>query len=391
MMRLVRIGDVCEVVSGATPRRDNPAYWNGTVPWVTPKELADLDGPTIGQTAEQITEAGFKSCSTRMLPPGAVLFSSRAPIGHVAIATISMCTNQGFKSLVPRSQVDSAYLYWVMKWSTPTIEARASGTTFKEVSKAEIEDAKIPLPPLPEQRRIAAILDEADALRRKRREALGLLDALLRSAFLEMFGDPVTNPRGWETVELRNVIVDSQYGTAEKANTDGVGLPVLRMNNLGYDGRWDLTDLKHCDIVAADLEKFTVQPGDLLFNRTNSPELVGKTGVWKLDQPFAFAGYLIRIRFDESRALPDYVSGYLNSAAGKRYLLERAKPSNNMSNFNATMFGEIPVLVPPLALQRKFVDLVGAVESERGRFRDGVGAVVALFEALLHGAFSGSL
>ena len=285
------------------------------------------------------------------------------------------------------------YLFYALRSPAARhhIESRATGTSgsMRNISQASIRATPIPLPPLPEQRRIAAILDAADALRRKRREALGLLDELLRSAFLEMFGDPVTIPTAWETVPMGTLVVDSQYGTPAKANTDGVGLPVLRMNNLTYDGRWDLTDLKWVEIASRELDKYTVRPGDLLFNRTNSPELVGKTGVWHLDEEYAFAGYLIRIRLDESWVLPDYVSGYLNSVHGKHYLLSKAKASNNMSNFSASLFREIPLLLPPLELQRRYRDRVATICEERSRHSRAGTSTDSLFSSLLHLAFTG--
>lgn len=377
--RVVPLGSVVHVEMGQAPAGSTYNSDGVGLPLVAgASDLGDVS-PKAGR---------YTSIPTKVAVAGDLILCIRATIGDRNVADRDYCLGRGVAGLRAGPSVDPRYLWHAVGRLTPTLVAEGRGSTFLQVGRDAISSLPLPLPPLPEQRRIAAILDEADALRRKRREALGLLDELLRSAFLEMFGDPVTNPRGWETVAMREVIADSQYGTAEKANTDGVGLPVLRMNNLGYDGSWDLSDLKHCAITDADREKFTVQPGDLLFNRTNSPELVGKTGVWKLDEPFAFAGYLIRIRFDTSRVLPDYVAGYLNSAAGKRYLFERAKPSNNMSNFNATMFGEIPLHVPPLDVQRDFAEAIIGVSGERTRFEAGVTASEALFDSLLHRAFT---
>ncbi len=163
------------------------------------------------------------------------------------------------------------------------------------------------------------------------------------------------------------------------------------MNNLGYDGVWDLFNLKHVALAGADQEKYTVRPGDLLFNRTNSPELVGKAGVWELDKPFAFAGYLIRVRFDEKPVLPDYVSGYLNSVPGKWYLFDRAKPSNTMSNFSASMFAEIPLGVPPLPLQNGWKALVAAHRDQVVAMGRQGAEADHLFTSLLHRAFAGEL
>jgi type I restriction enzyme S subunit len=112
---MVPLGECCRIVSGSTPKRNKAEYWDGDIPWVTPKDLSKLDSPILKDAPEKITQAGYTSCSTTLMPEGSILFSSRAPIGHVAIAGRAMCTNQGFKSLVPGDKVHSPYLYWCMR------------------------------------------------------------------------------------------------------------------------------------------------------------------------------------------------------------------------------------------------------------------------------------
>ncbi|MBK9548276.1 MAG: restriction endonuclease subunit S [Gemmatimonadetes bacterium] len=192
------LSECCEIVSGSTPRREQPEYWGGDINWATPRDLSSLDRPVLERTEERITRAGLQSCSARMLPKGAVLFSSRAPVGLVAIAGQPMCTNQGFKSLIPGPLLDSGYLYWFLTQAGKSIEYSGNGTTFTEVSKAAMERFRILLPPLAEQRRNADLLDRVDAVRRRREEGRRLMDELLRSVFLEMFGDPRTlDPKEW--------------------------------------------------------------------------------------------------------------------------------------------------------------------------------------------------
>lgn len=191
---LVKIKECCTVVGGATPKRDVPEYWGNDFPWITPKDISNLEQPVLEDAPEYISQAGYDSAATYMLPKGTILLTSRAPIGNVAIAGREMCTNQGFKSLVPGEGVDSKYLYYCMKRMAPKLESIGNGATFKEVSKTIVEGFEIPLPPLKEQKRIAAILDKADAIRRKRKQAIQLADEFLRSVFLELAGSPFTNP-----------------------------------------------------------------------------------------------------------------------------------------------------------------------------------------------------
>ena len=173
----VALGDVAEVVSGATPRTGDSDFWGGDIPCATPKDLSELRGAVISTTPRMITRAGLRSCSATVLPSGSVLLSSRAPIGHVAINSVPMATNQGFKSLVPRGGVlDAKYLYHWLRANRPYLESLGNGATFKEVSKAVVARVELPLPPIEEQRRIAAILDQADHRNDRPRAAIETLD-----------------------------------------------------------------------------------------------------------------------------------------------------------------------------------------------------------------------
>lgn len=183
------MGEVAEIVSGATPKTGVADFWGGDVPWATPADLSKLNGAAyISATPRNLTQAGVRGCATRILPAGSVLLSSRAPIGHVAINTVPMATNQGFKSLVPSPDLDAKFLYHWIKSKTVYLQSLGNGATFKELSKRTVEQIQIPFPPLPEQRRIAAILDHADALRDKRRRVLSLFDPLVEAIFRSMFG-----------------------------------------------------------------------------------------------------------------------------------------------------------------------------------------------------------
>lgn len=172
---------------GATPKRNVASYWDGDIPWITPKDVSNLSEPYIYEAPEYISKAGYKAAATYMLPVGTVLLTSRAPIGNVAIAGIELCTNQGFKSLIPGKNIYNKYLYHCIKKFVPQLELLGNGATFKEVSKKVVENFEIPLPPFEVQKRIADILDKADGIRQKREKAIKLTDNFLRATFLEMF------------------------------------------------------------------------------------------------------------------------------------------------------------------------------------------------------------
>ena len=137
----------CDIINGSTPSTDNPEYWNGDILWATPTDLGSLRSIYLNDTEKKITNAGLNSCSTKLLPVGTVLMTSRAPVGNIAISGKPLCTNQGFKSFVPKEYVNSLYLYFSLKVITPAIQKQSHGNTFTEITKELISNFEIPLPP----------------------------------------------------------------------------------------------------------------------------------------------------------------------------------------------------------------------------------------------------
>lgn len=162
MWKTYKLSDIGTVVGGATPSTTVEKFYGGDIPWLTPKDLSGFKDRYIERGERNITQEGLNSCSAHLLPENSVLFSSRAPIGYVAIAKNPIATNQGFKSIIPNANVDSLFLYYALKYNKEKIEAMGSGTTFKEVSGAIMKNFEISLPPLEEQRRIAGILGAID-------------------------------------------------------------------------------------------------------------------------------------------------------------------------------------------------------------------------------------
>lgn len=167
-----RLWEVCEVVMGSTPRTDDSTNWNGDILWATPNDMGKLVGFTIENTERKISEKGFKSCSTKLLPPGSVLLTTRAPIGHLAINLKPMCTNQGFKSLIPSTQVYSWFLFFVLKYFIPLLQSMGRGQTFTEISKRQVETFEVPLPTLTVQHHVSTELKEKMAMVEKLRTAI---------------------------------------------------------------------------------------------------------------------------------------------------------------------------------------------------------------------------
>lgn len=374
--------------SGARPQGGVDEH--GDVLSIGAEHLSD-DGRLELNKPKRIPRAFFESMSSGKVAAADILIvKDGATTGKVALVASDALSSDAavnehvFRIALDTSKADPAFVFRFLQ--SPRGQAQVMrgfhGATVGGITRSFVDGVSVPIPSLPEQRRIAAMFDKADGVRRKRREGLRLLDELQRSVFLQMFGDPVRNEKGWEVGTIGEVVTETQYGTGAKANSDGVGLRVLRMNNITSAGALDLADLKWCDIPSEDLIKYTVRRGDLLFNRTNSPELVGKTAVWDRDEVFAFAGYLIRVRLNVSRALPEYVSGYLNSSYGKRLLFEKAKPSNNMSNLSASELRRLPIFLPPVAEQARYAELVAATKQAKARLEVAQAVSGDLFDSV---------
>lgn len=385
--KTVRLVDCCTVISGATPRRDTPRYWNGNIAWVTPKDLSNLNENIIFDTPEKITDEGLKNCSSQILPPGSILFSSRAPIGLIAITGREMCTNQGFKSLIPGPEVQSEYLFWVMKHITPRIQQIGRGATFKEVSKAQIEEIKIPLPPLPEQKRIAAILDKADAIRRKRAKALQLTDTFLQSVFIDMFGDPVTNPKGWPTRSLADSLSFLTSGSRGWARYySDKGHLFLRIQNVGQNGLLldDVAFVKAPNTTEARRTK--VQAGDVLLSITAD---LGRTAVIPDNFETAFISqHLALLRVKD--IVPLYLSAYLSSDGGQRQisLLNR---NGVKAGLNFDDIRSLEILVPETKLQKRYAEIYAHHIETQKVLAHATSSVDFLYESLIQRTFRESV
>lgn len=386
---LVKLGDLFKVTSGGTPSRKKSEYYDGgDIHWV---KTGDLHNKYVKSASEFITQSGLDGSSARLYPKGTVLVAMYgATIGACSILDVEAATNQACAAFTPNENVDSVFLYYLLKYNKPVFVKAGSGGAQPNISGTFLKNFQIPLPPLAEQKRIAAILDKADAIRQKRKQAIDLADEFLRSVFLDMFGDPVTNLKGFPLGTIRDLIDTANYGTSGKASETDGEFPVLRMGNITYQGGWDFTDLKYIDLTEKELPKYLVHNGDLLFNRTNSRELVGKTAVYNQDKPMAFAGYLVRVRSNEL-GNNYYISGYLNSGHGKKVLVGMCKSIVGMANINAQELQDIKILLPPIELQNQYELLVKAVYEKTMTHKSSSTELELLFKSLSQKAFSGNL
>jgi type I restriction enzyme S subunit len=366
----VPIGSFARVVGGGTPPSKDPANFappGQGIPWLTPADLSGYRRQTVERGARDLTPAGFAACGATLLPKGSVLFSSRAPIGYVAIAANEISTNQGFKSFVLPEGFDSRFCYYQLKHLKPEAEAIATGTTFKELSGAAAATLPFKVAPLKEQARIA---DHLDTLLARIKACNDHLDAI--PGLLKRFRQAVLNAattgaltedwraadaQPWRPVLLGDVASNFSYGSAAKSSKAGA-VPVLRMGNI-QKGELDWTDLVYTS-DPKEIEKYQLVPGDVLFNRTNSPELVGKTAVFQGERPAVYAGYLIRVRCSSS-LLPDFLNYCLGSKAGRDYCWSVKSDGVSQSNINAKKLAAFPLALPQPDEQEEIIRRVKAL------------------------------
>ena len=360
-----KLGEVCDIVGGSTPKTSEPSYWDGEHYWITP---AELDGSKyISSTSRTITDEGVKSAHLQLLPSGTVLLSSRAPIGKVAITTAPMYCNQGFKNLVCSDKLYNEFAYWFLFHNTDYLNSLGTGATFKEISKRVVEQIPISIPPREEQERIVEELDCLSGVIEKKREQLKQLDALAQSIFYQMFGDPITNEKGWETEELQNVST-LLNGRAYKQNEllDSGKYKVLRVGNFFTNSNYYYSDLelendKYCD------------NGDLLFAWSasfgafiwNGGKVIYHYHIWK-------------VLYDKQKLNIDYYRFLLNTMTA--YFM---KDVHGIGMVHLTKAGmeQYILPIPPLTLQQEFADKIEAIEKQKELIKKSISETETLFNA----------
>ena len=262
-------------------------------------------------------------------------------------------------------ELDQQYLFYFLKSDIgrQMIKAKSSGSVRDNLKMNMLKEMTIPERTLQEQKKCVAALDKLKKIITLQEESVEKYDELIKARFVELFGDPILNTKGWEMVTIGDVVTDVRYGTSKPA-VEGGKYPYLRMNNLTSDGHLDLKDLKYIDISDDEIEKCVVRKGDVLFNRTNSIELVGKTAVFDLLEDMVIAGYIIRVRLNE-KLLPEVLSQYMNLEAIKGILRGMAKGAVNQANINAQELQSIKVYVPSMELQNQFVEMKEQVDKSK--------------------------
>lgn len=383
---MARLGDICAVVSGTTPKSTQPEYWDGNLNWVTPAELTD-ESDVIYESQRKITPQAVIDSSLKPFPAGTVLLSSRAPIGKVAITGTEMFCNQGFKNLICSDKIYNRYLYHFLKDKTAYLNSLGRGATFKEISKSIVENIEIPLPPLDEQRKIAAVLDKVRDLIAKRRQQLDKLDEMIKVRYVEMFGECKSNPKNWDICNLEDI---AQVGSSKRVFVEelkGSGIPFFRGTEIGAlaEGKRVKPELFITEEHYQQLCLATGKPqiGDLLM-----PSICPDGRIWVVnsEEPFYFKDGRVLWVHDINE---DFNSVFLLYTLKDRIMTDYSSIASGTTFAELKIFSlkQCKIFDVPVELQNKFAAFIAQADKSKLAIQKSLDKLETLKKTLMQEYF----
>ncbi|VVB97269.1 Type-1 restriction enzyme MjaXIP specificity protein [uncultured archaeon] len=382
--KFVKLSDITDILAGGTPRRNVQEYWNvGVIPWL---KISDLKNTYINYAEEKITQKGLDDSSAKIFPKGTIVYSIFATLGAVGILDISAATNQAIAGIIPNnSLIETKYLYYCLQSEKNNILSKKSHATQDNINLTILRNHEIPLPPLPTQKKIAAVLEKAETLREWRKEADGLTDRFLKSTFLEIFGDPVENPKGWEYKKLMELGNWQSGGTPSRSNGD------YFKGYIPWYTAGELNSLFVCDSI----EKITqdaikessaklISPNNLLLGMYDTAAL--KSSITTVECACNQAIVFSKLEFEFANIFYLY---YVIHVARKHYM--RQQRGVRQKNLNLSMIRNLEVPIPPIELQNKFASIVHQVEQIRQYQEQSKQQIDHFFNVLMQRAFHGEL
>ena len=384
-MTKYKLGEICEIVSGSTPKTGIAEYWGGELKWITPAEISE-DSYIITDSVRKLTELGIKKTGLTPLPKGTVILSSRAPIGKVAIAGCEMYCNQGFKNLICTKKINNRYLYWFLKGNTAYLNSLGRGATFKEISKQIVSGIEINVPDMNQQMQAVENLEKVWRIIQLRKQELQKGDELIKARFVEMFGNPVVNEKGWMTKPLLDM---GQCKNGMNFHYDDKGIEI---NCLGVGDFKNLSvidnteELPTVSLNEMPSEEYLLKDDDIVFVRSNGNKaLVGRSlAVYPGDVPTTFSGFCIRYRKYDNEIIVPYLLRVLKTDSMR---VKMAGRGANIQNLNQQILGTLVIPVPPIELQEQFANFVKQVDKSKVAIQAALDKSQLLFDSLMQKYF----
>ncbi|MCL2235852.1 MAG: restriction endonuclease subunit S [Defluviitaleaceae bacterium] len=383
---MVRLGDVGNILTGNTPKTDDPKnYDSSDIPFYKPSDIQGNLITVLGDSENYISD--YAREKARIAPANSVLVTCIGIVGKIGITTQESSFNQQINCVLPNPGVyNPQYLAYAIMTVNRHLNHIANAAVVPIINKSQFSDVRVPLPPLDVQKKIADVLDRATALIEKRKAQIAKLDLLIKSKFIDMFGDPAINPKGWEVSTLAGISAEKlSYGSGAAAVSYDDKVRYVRITDINDDG-----NLNH-NIVSPSMysEKYLLDDGDILFARSGAT--VGKT--FKYTHKWGrciYAGYLIKFTPNKTKVLPDYVFAYTKTDFYHKFI-ELSQRTVAQPNINARIYGGLEVCVPPIELQHQFADFVRQTEKSKVQMQQGLDKLELLYKSLMQKCFAGEM
>lgn len=394
MMRTIPLGELITIRGGGTPSRNVPEYWNGDIRWATVKDFKSTE---LSNTEESITQEGIRQSATNVIPAGSVIVPTRMAVGKAAINTVDLAINQDLKALLPTGEIDQRFLLHFMLSQGAFLESQAQGATVKGIKLDLLKSLPFPRIPLAEQRRIAAILDKADAIRSKREQALALADVFLRSVYIHIVGKEHPNFEKWKPTEIESLAADHRgairsgpFGSAllhSEFVDEGVavlGIDNAVKNKFMWAERRFVTPEKY-----EQLRRYRVYPKDVIITIMGT---TGRSAVVPDDIPEAITTkHLASITCNLSKVVPEFLSFAIHSDP---LVIEQIRSSNKgaiMDGLNLGIIRKLKIKLPPIDQQLVFAKALTKTHELVRKLTTPIGNGTELFSSLSQRAFRGEL
>lgn len=385
--------------SGGTPSRGKSEYYNGSIPWSKISDLEKSNDGYIYETEEHITTEGLKSINNRFFKKGTLLLAMYGSVGKTAIAKIDLSTNQAILgiNLKDETKLDIRYLRFWFTTIKEQLLNRAVGAALANISLGIVKDLEIPLPPLQTQQKIAAILDKSDELRQYNKQLIEKYDALTQSLFLDMFGDPVKNEKGWEIITFTKILSKIESGWSpvceNKPRKSIQEWAVFKLGSVSYGNYNSKENKKYEFEVPLSKLECEVKKGDLLFTRKNTYHMVGTTVfVYETEPRLILPDTVFRLIYLKEKTNPLFLYYLLNH---NKFIAEvqslASGTSGSMPNISKAKLLSKETILPPVDLQNQFAERVQLIETQKQQAQEALAKSEGLFQSLLQRAFKGEL
>lgn len=392
---MVSLGKHIKLVGGGTPSKAIEEYWNGDIPWASVK---DFKSEYLSSTQDYISQKGVENSSTRIIPKGTLLIATRMAVGKVVIPSIDVAINQDLKAIYCNSSLDQKFLFYVLKSKADYFDSVATGATVKGIKINHITDLQIPLPPLPQQQKIANILDVADELRQNDKALLAKYDELSQALFLDMFGDPVSNPKGWKVNKLKEISTKIHSGNTPKGGSEVYvkkGITFFRSQNV-WKNRLVYEDIAFIDQTTHDkMMKSSLKHKDILMTKTGrintENSSLGRAAMYLGEDDEANVNghvYLIRLK---KGIINEFVLHILTTKEYRGHIRSVCVGGIDKRQLNKDHIENFPIINPPIELQNKFTEQLAIIEQQKAITQKSLIKSEELFNSLLQKAFKGEL